>query len=197
MTGIVDVRKRWSDELDAVDQALNTLRGALADVEEVCRLFVEVLRSGGTIFACGNGGSAVEAQHFAAELVGHFRRDRAPLRCIALSADVGVLTAVANDFDYRQVFARQLNGLAEPRDALLAFSTSGSSANVVEAVRSARTIGMRSVVLTGGDGGILSTEADRAIVVRGADTQRAQEVHLLLVHLIAEYLDDEFASAHA
>jgi D-sedoheptulose 7-phosphate isomerase len=189
--------KRWNEDLDGVEHVLVALRDTLQDVEEVCRLFVDVLRSGGTIFACGNGGSALEAQHFAAELVGHFRHDRGPLRCVALSADVGVITAIANDFDYRQVFARQLSGLAEPRDALLAFSTSGSSANVVEAVRAARAIGMRSIVLTGGDGGVLATEADRALVIRGADTQRAQEVHLLLVHLIAEYIDDVFAGDRA
>jgi D-sedoheptulose 7-phosphate isomerase len=188
-----DVKTGWNDELDSAEQVLATVRAALSEVDEISQLLVQTLRSGGTIFACGNGGSALEAQHFAAELVGHFRRERAPLRCVALSADTGVITALANDYDYREVFARQLLGLAKPGDALLAFSTSGTSPNVVEAVRAARTIGMRSIALTGGDGGIMPNLADRVLVIRGADTQRAQEAHLLLVHLIAESIDAAFA----
>jgi D-sedoheptulose 7-phosphate isomerase len=193
MTAEHDAAAGWTGELDAAARALETVRASLPEIEAACQFLVEVLRSGGTIFACGNGGSALEAQHLAAELVGHFRRDRDPLSCVALSADSGVMTAVANDYDYRQVFARQLTAHGKASDALVAFSTSGTSPNVVEAVHAARTIGMRTVVLTGSTGGVLATQADRALVIRGADTQRAQEAHLLLVHLMAEYIDAALA----
>ncbi len=185
-------RSSWISELDEAARTLDALRSRLDQVEEIAAILASVLRSGGTIFACGNGGSALEAQHFAAELLGHYRRDRSALKCMVLSAGAGVLTAIANDYEFRLVFARQLEGLATSRDALLAFTTSGKSPNVVEAVRTARSIGMRTIAFTGSDGGMMPGLAERVLTIPAADTQRAQEAHLLLVHLIAGYLDDTF-----
>jgi D-sedoheptulose 7-phosphate isomerase len=184
------LQARWLGELDDVARTIDALRSSLPLIERMALLLADVLRAGGTIYTCGNGGSALEAEHFAAELVGHFDRDRGALRCVALPSGAGLLTALANDYDFRSVFSRQVEGFGTPRDALLAFSTSGTSPNVVEAVRAARSIGMRSIALTGRDGGLMPSEADLVLVLPDASTQRAQEAHLVLVHLLAGYLDE-------
>ena len=188
---------RWLGELDDAARALDEVRSSLPLIGQIAEMLTSVLRAGGTIFTCGNGGSALEAEHFAAELVGHFGRERAPLRCIALPAGAGLLTALANDFDFRFVFSRQLEGLGTSRDALLAFTTSGTSPNVVEAVRAARSLGMRTIALTGGSGGLMPSLADLVLTFPHANTQRAQEAHLLLVHLLAGHLDETFAEEPA
>lgn len=186
--------ERWQTELDDAARTLDAIRSLLPAVEEIASLLAGALRSGGTIYTCGNGGSALEAEHFAAELVGHFDRDRAALRCIALPAGSGLITALANDYDFRFVFSRQLEAFGTPGDVLLAFSTSGTSPNVVEAVRTARAIGMRSIALSGATGGLLPSLADHVVLLPDANTQRAQEGHLLLVHLLAGYLDEALAT---
>jgi D-sedoheptulose 7-phosphate isomerase len=183
----------WLGELDDAGRTLDAVRLSLPLISQVADALADALRAGGTIYTCGNGGSALEAEHFAAELVGHFGRDRAPLRCVALPSGAGLLTALANDYDFRFVFSRQLEGFGMPRDVLLAFSTSGTSPNIVEAVRAARTRGMRTIAFTGGNGGLMPSLADLVVTLTGANTQRAQEAHLLLVHLLAGYLDDALA----
>ena len=183
-------RARWLSELDDAARTLDAVRSSLTLIDEMAEVLAAALHSGGTIYTCGNGGSALEAEHFAAELVGHFGRKRGPLRCIALPAGAGLMTALANDYDFRFVFSRQLEGFGTPRDVLLAFSTSGTSPNIVEAVRAARSLGMRTIALTGGNGGLMPSLADLVLVLPQANTQRAQEAHLVLVHLLAGYLDE-------
>jgi D-sedoheptulose 7-phosphate isomerase len=187
-----DIGSRWLLELDQAASAVEAIRGSLDQVERVADVLVGVLRQGGCVFACGNGGSALAAQHFAAELVAHFRRDRPPLRGLALTADPGVLTAIANDFEYDAVFSRQVQALGTVRDALLAFSTSGTSPNVLGAVRAAREIGMVTVGFCGGDGGELGRLTDHTLVIPIAETARVQEGNLTLIHLICEHIDAEF-----
>lgn len=191
------LQERWLGELEDAARTLDAVRSSLPLIGQMADVLAGALRSGGTIYTCGNGGSALEAEHFAAELVGHFGRERAPLRCVALPSGAGLLTALANDYDFRFVFSRQLEAFGTPRDVLLAFSTSGTSPNVVEAVRAARTNGMRTIALAGGNGGLMPSLADLVLTLPDANTQRAQEAHLVLVHLLAGYLDDALAGEPA
>lgn len=155
-------------------------------------LMAASLRAGGKILACGNGGSAADAQHFAAELVNRFERERAPLAALALTTDSSALTSIANDYGYEQVFAKQLHALGRKGDVLLAISTSGNSASVVAAMRAARELGLRIVALTGNGGGRMAAELaaeDVHVCVPHKRTMRIQEVHLLALHCLCDGID--------
>jgi D-sedoheptulose 7-phosphate isomerase len=152
---------------------------------------LKALRGGGRILACGNGGSATDAQHFAGELVGRFERERKAMAAIALTADTCILTALANDYDYRLVFARQIEALGRPGDVVLGISTSGGSANVLAAFESAKAGGMTTVAMTGRDGGAVGRAADIHINVATPSTARAQEVHRTLLHAICALIERE------
>lgn len=152
---------------------------------------VACLQSGGKILVCGNGGSAADAQHFAAELVGRFERERPALAAIALTTDASILTAVANDYGYDKVFARQVEALGNAGDVLLGISTSGNSASVLEAFGVARRRRLTTVALTGRDGGVLGESAHIHINVPTGSTARAQEVHRTLLHAICELVERE------
>ncbi len=155
-------------------------------------LMAASLRAGGKILACGNGGSAADAQHFAAELVNRFERERAPLAALALTTDSSALTSIANDYGYEQVFAKQLHALGRNGDVLLAISTSGNSASVVAAMRAARELGLRIVALTGNGGGRMAAELaaeDVHVCVPHKRTMRIQEVHLLALHCLCDGID--------
>lgn len=159
---------------------------------------VAALRAGGKILACGNGGSAADAQHFAAELVNRFEIDRPPLAALALTTDSSALTSIANDFRYEDVFAKQLHALGRRGDVLLAISTSGNSTSVLEAAAAARTLGLGVVALTGRHGGKLGermTEQDVHICVPHASTARIQEVHLLALHCLCDAIDFQMFGA--
>ena len=147
------------------------------------------LRAGGKILACGNGGSAADAQHLAAELVGRFREERQALAAIALTADTALLTALGNDYGYQRVFARQVEALAQRGDVLLAFSTSGNSANVVEAAHTARRLGCTVIGFTGAGGGELAHHADVLLKAPSSTVARIQEIHTLCIHVLCESLD--------
>lgn len=146
-------------------------------------------RTGARVFMCGNGGSAADAQHFAAELTGHFIFDRPPLGAEALHGNTSHLTAVANDYDYETVFARALEASARPGDALIAISTSGNSPNVLRAATTARDIGVTVVAMTGESGGKLAEIADFLINVPSSDTGRIQESHIVFIHAISEHVE--------
>jgi len=152
---------------------------------------VTALRSGGRILACGNGGSAADAQHFAAELVGRFERERAAMAAIALTTDTSILTALANDYEFTMVFARQVEALGRPGDVLLGVSTSGGSANVLAAFETAKAGGLTTVALTGRDGGAVGAAADIHINVPAASTARVQEVHRTLLHAVCALIERE------
>lgn len=165
----------------ALVQRLAALDDAVAAAVQAC---ADTLRTGGKILLCGNGGSAADTQHIAAELVGRFVGERRALAAIALTTDSSALTAIANDYGYDHVFARQVAGLGRPGDLLVGISTSGTSPNVLAAMREARTMGLRTVALAGKDGGPLAVEADHAIVVPSTVTARIQEAHILIGHAL-------------
>ncbi len=179
------------EEHRAVAAAMDDLMPLVSDV---IRRLCDAFANGGRVYTFGNGGSAADAQHLAAELIGHFRRDRRALPVQALSTDPSVMTAIANDYAYDEVFARQVEGLAGPGDVCVAFTTSGESVNVVRGLEAARRMGATAVALTGGTGGRAAAVADHAIVVPSGETARIQELHLLITHLVSE-LVDEWAAA--
>lgn len=160
-------------------------------LERVVRAVDETLRCGRTIFACGNGGSAADAQHLVAELVGRFLLERRALPAIALTADAATLTAISNDYGYERVFARQLEGLAKKGDLLFAISTSGNSPNVLQAAETARHLGCIVVAMTGERDSKLAALVDPGLLIRApsAVTARIQEVHTLCIHAVADSLD--------
>jgi D-sedoheptulose 7-phosphate isomerase len=152
-------------------------------------MLVSALSSGKKILAFGNGGSAADSQHFAAELVNRFRSDRPALAAIALTTDTSILTSIANDSDYESVFSRQVEALGAPGDVAVAISTSGGSPNVLKAVEVARARGLKTIGLAGRDGGRLSKSVDLCLTVPHPETARIQEVHALLIHLFCEMID--------
>jgi len=158
-------------------------------VLEAGRMLASALSSGKKILAFGNGGSAADSQHFAAELVNRFRVDRPALAAIALTTDTSILTSIANDSDYESVFSRQVEALGAPGDVALGISTSGSSPNVLKAVEVARSRGLRTLGLAGRDGGKLAKAVDLCLTVPHRETARIQEVHGLLIHLFCEMID--------
>ena len=178
---------RSISELGAVLTRSRDLDGALLRAGS---LMIERLRQGGRVLVCGNGGSASQAQHLAAELMGRFEMEGRPaLGVVALTADTAFLTAWSNDVGFHDVFARQVEGLGRPGDVLIGLSTSGNSANVLEAVQMARRIDVATIALTGGDGGALATAADVSVVVPSRNTQRIQEVHLLMIHTLSAIVE--------
>lgn len=149
----------------------------------------DALAAGGRVFVFGNGGSASDAQHFAAELVGRFMRERSALPAIALTTDTSVLTAIANDYSFRRIFVRQLEALGRRGDAALGISTSGESPNVLDAIRYAREQGLRTIALTGRDGGTIGTAAELHVNVPDENAARVQEVHRTILHAICEVIE--------
>jgi phosphoheptose isomerase len=167
---------------------------ALGRLSDLALLLHDVLARGGKVLACGNGGSAADAQHFAAELVGRYREERPALPALALTSDGAVLTCLANDYEYSRVFARQVEALGRPGDLLLAISTSGRSPSVVLALEAARARGLKTAALLGRDGGPALAHADVAVIVADDETARIQEGHALLIHLLCEALDARLAA---
>ena len=169
--------------------------GQLVEMEQnvsvAARWCVDAFRNKGKVIAFGNGGSACEAQHLAGELMGRYKSNRRPLAAMAVTADTAVLTCIGNDFSFDDVFARQVEGLAQPGDIVFAFSTSGNSANVVRAVETARKLQVRSVAFVGGNGGKVASLADCALVVPHGDTARIQEGHNFLMHSLMDMIEAE------
>jgi len=157
---------------------------------ETARIMIDCLRSGSKLLICGNGGSAADSQHFAAEMIGRLKRDRDPLPAIALSTDTSILTAIGNDYSFDVVFRKQVEGLGKPGDVLIAISTSGNSGNVLQAVEAARERDITSIALVGHDGGQLAKMADHAIVVPSNVSQRIQEGHITIIHIWCDLIED-------
>ena len=163
----------------------------LPRVDEVARRLIEVYDGGGRLYTFGNGGSSVDAQHFSEELVGRYRRERRPLPAQSLSSDAAALTCIANDFSFDEVFERQVRAFVRPGDAVVAFSTSGRSRNVVRGLAAARETGATTVLFGGGDdgGGAAAEHADHALVVPSTSTARIQELHVLFLHIVIDRID--------
>lgn len=166
--------------------AIDCVQALAPKINEAIALLRRTFESGHRVFACGNGGSAADAQHFASELTGRYEFDRRPYPAVALTTDSSALTAIGNDYGFEHLFTRQLQALAQPGDLLLAISTSGNSRNVIHTVDYARAHGIRTVALLGRDGGQLAARVDLPLVVSAQRTPRVQEAHILILHLLCE-----------
>jgi D-sedoheptulose 7-phosphate isomerase len=183
------VRKHFSDSIETKQKAAETMS---EDIVRAINLMHQALASEKKILACGNGGSAADAQHFAAELVGRFERERRELPAIALSTDSSILTAIANDYSYEVIFSKQVRALGQAGDVLLGISTSGNSANVIAAIEAAHLKGMSVIAFTGKDGGKIKNilkNTDVHLCVPADRTARIQETHLLLLHCLCDGVD--------
>ena len=183
------IHKQFEDSAQVKLQSKNVLTQPIA---QTAQAMADCLHKDGKILCCGNGGSAADSQHFAAELLNRFEMERPPLSAIALTTDSSVLTSIANDYDYNQIFSKQVRGLGRKGDVLLAISTSGNSVNVVAAIDAAHERNMLVVALTGRDGGKMGAmlkEGDIHICVPAQVTARIQEVHLLALHCICDGID--------
>ena len=176
-----DVKRQLADQLD--------------DAVAVAELLVESILAGHKLLLFGNGGSAADAQHIAAELIGHYYLERRPLPALALTVDTSALTAIGNDYSFDLVFARQVDALGQPGDVAIGLSTSGNSRNVVEGLRSAQHKGLRTVAMTGRNGGLAAELADVCVRIPSTDTPRIQESHILLGHVWAEIIEAAVVAA--
>jgi D-sedoheptulose 7-phosphate isomerase len=166
-------------------------------LEAIALAMTATLHAGGKILWCGNGGSAGDSQHLAAEIVGRFRRERRGLASIALTTDTSVLTSVANDYGFEAVFSRQIEALGVPGDLVVGISTSGNSRNVVAALEAARSQGLVTVAFTGEGGGKLAELADHLFAVSSRDTARIQEAHILAGHMLCDWVELDWTTSHA
>lgn len=176
------------DELDAHIRAFEGLEKKL--ITDAAALLITVFKQGGKALICGNGGSAADAQHFAAELIGRFRKERPALPALSLSTDTSALTAIGNDYGFKEIFARQILGLGKAGDVLIVFSTSGKSENILEAITAARKKDMAVLGLTGKSGGKMEALCDLTIKVNSNDTPRIQELHIFIIHCICAMIDE-------
>ena len=189
-----DVRRDMASQLRESVAAVAALAGHLDVLAAIADRLFACLESGGTIYLCGNGGSAADAQHVAAEFVGRFLLERRPLPAIALTCNTSILTAIGNDYDFSQVFARQVRAHATPRDCVVGISTSGKSANVLEALRAAREAGACTIGFTGSDGHALAALCDACLLAPSASTPRIQEAHLAAWHLVCDAVERRVAA---
>lgn len=189
----MDMTSRMTSHFDdAVDTLKASSRELAAPLSHAVDLLFGTLANNGRILACGNGGSAADAQHFIAELVGRFERERLPLAGIALNTDTAILTAVGNDYGFDEVFKRQVNALGQPGDVLVAISTSGNSHNVIHAIEAAHDRDMSVIALTGKGGGLVTDlllDTDIHLCVPHDRTMRIQEVHIVLLHALCDGID--------
>lgn len=171
-------------------QKASTLSPILLDG---AKIIIKALRDNKKILICGNGGSAADSQHFAAELTGRYKRERKGLCAIALSTDTSALTAIGNDYGYEYVFSRQVEALATKGDVVIGISTSGNSKNIINAIEMANKIGCTTISLSGKDGGIIKNLCDYSLIAPSDDTPRIQEIHILCIHILCELIERDFA----
>lgn len=172
-------------------EAVVALERILTDIEKAASLLLEAAVGGKRVLICGNGGSAADAQHFAAEFICKYKEDRRPFEAIALTVDSSILTAVGNDYGFEHIFSRQVDALGKEGCVLVAITTSGSSKNILLAIEAAKKKGMKVVVLTGAKGEKLKSEVDVNIAVPSEETARIQEMHGLIIHAWCEYIDEK------
>lgn len=188
-----------TDHHSLIDKAVQDLVKACSDTAKSCypRLselavwICAAFAGGGKLLLCGNGGSAADSQHIAAEFINRFRMERRPLPAIALTTDTSILTAISNDYNFDHVFSKQIEALATPKDVVIGISTSGNSQNVITALDAARSAGAKAVAFTGKSGGNTTGHADLVLSVNSEDTPRIQEVHIFLGHLLCDMVEQE------
>ncbi len=181
--------------IDIINEAIHIkeelLHTQIENIIKVTKLISVSLKSGGKVLLFGNGGSAADAQHIAAEFVGRFQKERRALAAIALNTNISILTAISNDYGYESVFTRQIEALAKPGDIAIGISTSGKAKNVLLAIRKAEDMDLKTVCLSGGTGGELSKSANISILIPSATTARIQEAHITIGHIICELVERE------
>jgi D-sedoheptulose 7-phosphate isomerase len=187
---VPEVHARVAAEIYDFSTQMSKLSEATASVAAAVITLVESLRNSRKVMFCGNGGSAADSQHLAAELMGRYMKDRAPLPALALTVDTSALTAIANDYSYADVFSRQLRGIGQSGDVLVGLSTSGNSANVVAAFEAAREMDIRTIAITGKGGGKMAGLAELCIMVPASRTDRIQEMHIAVGHIICGLVED-------
>lgn len=180
-------------ELHAHQETINkTIETMIPSIQSASALMVKTLKSGNKVLLIGNGGSAADAQHIAAELTGRYKNERKGLPAIALTTDTSALTAISNDYGYGHVFNRQVEALANPGDLLIGISTSGNSDNVISALETAKKIGCATLGMSGKSGGIMNEVCDLNLIIPSDDTPRIQEMHILIGHILCQAVDDAF-----
>lgn len=167
----------------------------ISEIETIGNLVSETLKKGNKVLLCGNGGSAADAQHIAAELVGRFVTERRGLPAIALTTDTSILTAVSNDYGFEQIYERQVEALGQKGDLLIGISTSGNSANILKALQKAQSIGITTIGLLGGKGGLCKPFCDYSLVVNSFEAARIQEIHITIGHILCGMVDNNFGHA--
>jgi D-sedoheptulose 7-phosphate isomerase len=180
--------------IDEHSSVINSLFNYSAEIEQIATLVVNTLKTGKKILLMGNGGSAGDAQHIAAELVGRFSKERRGLPAIALTTDTSILTSVGNDYGYEHIFSRQVEALANADDLVIGISTSGNSKNVLQALKAANSCGCKTAALLGKDGGQIKNIVALPLIIPSANTARIQEAHILIGHIICEIVDLAFTS---
>jgi len=186
---IETIKNEFNSHLEVIQKVINNLE---KDVESVAKIIIEALKNGNKIIIFGNGGSAADAQHFAAELTGRYKCERKGLPAIAITTDTSALTAIGNDYGYDRVFDRQVEALAKSGDVLVGISTSGNSKNVINGFKVGKELGCKIVGLSGKGGGEMNEFCDINIVIPSNNTPRIQEMHILLIHTICQLVDDSF-----
>jgi D-sedoheptulose 7-phosphate isomerase len=181
--------------LESIQLKEDLMRTRIEAIMGIAELFIESLKKGGKIMFFGNGGSASDSQHLAAELVGRFKKDRNALPGIALTTNTSILTSLANDYGYDIVFAKQVEALGQKNDLVVGISTSGKAKNVVAGIKQAKKMGLKTVALTGGDGGELAKLADVSLMIPSSVTARIQEAHITVGHIICELVEQELCSS--
>ena len=183
------IAREFEAHLKTIEAVIGSME---ADLETASNLAADVLKRGNKVLLCGNGGSAADAQHIAAELTGRYKTERRGLPAIALTTDTSALTAISNDYGYAKVFDRQVEALANKDDLLIGISTSGNSGNIISALKCAKALGCHTIGFSGRDGGAMNQVCDINLVVPSNDTPRIQEMHILLGHTLCQIVDDAF-----
>ena len=179
-------------ELDSHQKLIDLVKKEMDEsIINACKMALDVIYSGNKIIFCGNGGSAADSQHLAAEFVGRFKNERRGLPSIALTTDTSILTAIGNDYSYDYIFERQIEALANEGDLLIGISTSGNSENVINAVKKAKQLNCRVIGFTGKNGGLMKSICDINLIVPSSITARIQEVHILIGHILCKYIDEK------
>ena len=187
-SSFMDVKNQINESIETKKKLLELSQ----DIEDAGKIIIDALQNGNKILICGNGGSAADSQHFAAELAGRFEKERKPLAGIALTTDSSNLTAIGNDYGFDTVFSRQISAIGRSGDVLVAISTSGNSKNILLAVENALSIGMKVVGLSGRDGGVMKNLPIKNVIVSSQKTSRIQECHILIIHIWCGMVDETY-----
>lgn len=185
----IDIRESLSDHAKVIE----SLSSLIPDIELIAQKMTESLRNGGRIYWAGNGGSAADCQHLAAELVGRFERERKALASVAFTTDTSVLTSIGNDYGFESIYSRQVDALCTPSDIFVGITTSGNSPNILRAIDACKKTGTYAIGFTGHDGGRMALLADHTLIVPAKNTARIQEAHILIGHILCDWIEASFA----